>query len=232
MALTAEQVIERAREFHMGFDELAHPSKVCLSALRRAERRFFHVVSQIAPNALAADHVFDSTEIDAALLGAALSPPSFRMILPTAILANNSGLFSVSISEDEQSDGANCAQIRMVGRSLYLIQPTAFQSEIDSDVISDLLDTSEFKNADGLRITYVPSPNGDLALGDSLTAPDDAEDFLVGDVVKFLVMRTPDVAGGDRQGLIAVAEQLQADVLGMYENRSAAETRWYVSEVG
>lgn len=229
MALVAENVIDLAREFHPDFMPEAHPSSVCLSALRRAERRFFHQVALIAPNAVALDHVFDATEIASALDGAALTPPSFRMLLPTAILANESGLFSVTISEEESSGGTNPTQIRMVGRSLYIEQPTAFQGEMDASMLADMKDQSHFKDADGLRITYVPSPDGSLALADSLTAPDDAEDFLVGDLVRFLVGRTP-AMGPERQEMMAMAMQMQADVLAMYQNRSAAETRWFVTD--
>jgi hypothetical protein len=230
MAFGASDVIDEARGFHLNFDPVRHPNSVCLAALRRAQMKFYDLISQISPGELAVDTVFNAAAISAGITGTPLTMPDYLMILPTAVLANNDGLFSVGISQEEESGGQNPGQIRMLGRNLYLGQPTAFQAVIPSAVNSSMQDESPFKDATGLRVTYVPIPT-DPVLGSDMDAPDDSRDFMVGSLVMHMAMRDPTL-GREKQVMAASGQSLIDSVIGFYTNRGAAESRWYVSRVG
>ncbi len=231
MALAAQDIIDEVREFHMAFHPEVHTDQVILRALHRAEARFFDIISEVAPNALAVDYVFDAAAIAAGITGSPLALPAFRLLLPTAILVNDQGLFSVSIEEEEQSGGFNPATIRLVGRTLLIGQPTAFQDEMPDSVKSNLQDYSPFVDATGLRVTYVPTATK-VTLGGDLTAPDDAERFIKGDILRFLATRDPTLTPQEKAALIATGDDLIDQVVRFYQTRSAAEPRWYVSRIG
>lgn len=231
MALVAEDVINEARDFNINFSPEYHTDTVLLRALARAEARFYDVIAEIAPDALAEDHVFDATEIAAGITGTPLALPAFRQILPTAIMAGDDGFYAVSISEDEQSAGHITPQIRLVGRTLLIAQPTAFQDELPASLKSKHQEYSPFVDMTGLRVSYIPTVTAPAALDANLTAPDDSLHYLIGDLIRFMVLRDPTVAGG-RPDILMEADRLQTMVVSFYQTRSAGESRWYVSRVG
>jgi len=231
MAMLASEIITEAREFHTSFDELRHPTTMLLRALHRGEARFVNEVANIAPNAMAVDLVYDEAAIAAGILGGALTIPVFHSLLPTAILVTPNGIFPVSIIEDEQSGGGRALKIRLVGRSLYIAQPTAFQDEMPTAISDTIQNYSYFKDATALRITYVPRPEVISTIGATLVTPDEARMYLQGELVKFMANRTP-ALGSDKTALMADAMMMQDDVISNYAHRSGGETRWYVSDVG
>ena len=229
--MLARELIDEAREFHISFIEEIHPTTMLLRAVYRAEARFFDIVANIAPDALAVDLVFDAADIAAAILGGALTIPAYRSLLPTGVLVNDQGIFPVAITSDEESSGGNPLTVRVVGRSLYLAQPTAFQAEMPSSVSTTLQNYSYFDGASALRLTYIPSPEPITDLEATLVSPDDARRFIQADLVKFMALRDPGLER-ERPGLMAEASMIQEDVIAFYERRSGGETRWYVSTVG
>lgn len=229
--MLASEIIDEAREFHISFDQITHPTTMMLRALHRAEARFVDVVANIAPDALATELVFDAAAIAAGVAGGALTIPTYRALLPTGVLVTTRGLYPVGISSDEQSGGGNVLQVRVVGRSLYIAQSTAFQAEMPGDISSDLQDYSYFEDGEALKLTYIPAPEPIATLGATLTTPDDSRRFLQAELVKFMALRSPNI-GQERTGIMAEASMLQEDVIEQYARRSAGETRWYVSQVG
>ena len=121
--------------------------------------------------------------------------------------------------------------VRVVGRALYIAQPTAFQAEMPSAVSASLQNYTYFVNATALRLTYIPAPSPLTSLSGVLTSPDDSRRFLQAELVKFMALRDPGVAA-ERPGLMAEASMLQEDVIENNARRSGGETRWYVSTVG
>jgi len=229
--MLASEIIDEAREFHISFDPQTHPTTMLLRALHRAEERFFDVVANIAPDALATELVYDEAAIAAGVLGGTLTIPAYRAILPTGVLVSDQGIFPVAIVSDEESGGGNVLQVRVVGRSLYIAQSTAFQAEMPSDISSGLQDYSYFKDATALKLNYVPSPEPITDLGATLVSPDDSRRFLQAELVRFMANRDPSL-GAEKVGITADAAMLQDDVVEQYANRSGAESRWYVSQVG
>lgn len=232
--MTAEEIINEVRDFHEAFTPDLHPDTILLRALNRAESSFFDDVSQIAEGALATDIVFDASDLSTALAGSALTMPAYRSVNPTAILARQEGLFPISFAQDEASGGGMRGILRLTGRSIYLIQPTAFQAEMTTSFQSELQQQSIFYEALGLRVTYVPTATTLTALGDTLTTPDDGRRYLVGHLLKFVLGR--DKQSGMNYAEKATfrqdAEELQAKVMEFYAARTASETRWYVNPVG
>lgn len=230
--MLASEIIEEAREFHMTFNALAHPSTMLLRALHRAEARFFDLVTNLSGSDLATEIVYDTADIAAGVLGGALTIPAYRALKPLGILVRPDGIFPVSITSDEESMGRNPVSVRVVGRSLYIAQSTAFLAEMPADISESLTDNSVFADATALRLTYVPSPVPYTGLGDTLVAPDDARRFLQGELVSFMANRGTGIDASDKRDLKANAMMMQEEVLDFYANRAGGETRWYVSEIG
>jgi hypothetical protein len=232
--MTVAEIIEDARDFHEAFSPDLHPDTMLMRVVNRTEASFFDKVSQIAEGALATDVVFDASDLSTALAGSALTMPAYRSVNPLAILVRQEGMFPISFMQDESSGGGQRGLLRLVGRSLYLVQPTALQAEMTASFQSELQQQSIFYEALGLRVTYVPTATAVTALSDSLTAPDDAKRFFVGALVKFMLGR--DKQSGmnyaEKANFREEAEMLMADVLEFYASRTASETRWYVNPVG
>jgi hypothetical protein len=223
--MLAREIIDEAREFHIHFDEHAHPTTMLLRALHRAEMRFFDLVATIAPGALAVDVVFDEDDLTAALEGTPLELPDNRAVLPLAVLSNANGIFPVSLMQDEESAGGGEYMLRLIGRQLHVAQPAAFLATLSEDAEEAIYNPFTVVEATGLRVSYIPQPAPITSLDATLVSPDDARRFLQAEIVKFMALRDPGMAS-ERAGLITEAAMLQEDVIAFYTARSAAETRW------
>lgn len=227
--MTPEELIDEARDFHVSFSETAHPTTLCFREIVRAQDRLYRILAETAEAALAKDEVFDEEDIQAAILGTPLSMPNYLKVL-MLVVAVPSGLFSVSVSQDERVSGDRAFRARLIGRKLYLNQPTAFQDELPGDMESSIQDYSEFTQATALRLTYVPIPTTPTALNSVLDAPDEAKPYLLGSLVALLSRRSP-AAGADGPVLVAQAEADMDLVIQMFTSRAANETGWHVAKV-
>jgi hypothetical protein len=227
--MTPEDLISEARDFHVSFSQQVHPDTLCFNEIVRAQDRLYRILAEVAEAALAEDEVFDEEDIQAAILGTPLTMPDYLKVI-MLVVAVPSGLFSVSVAQDERVAGDRTFRARLIGRDLYLNQPTAFQDELPDDMASSLQEYSEFDSATALRLTYVPIPTAPTALNSVLDAPDEAKPYLLGSLVSFLSRRSPAV-GPHGPTLVAQAEADMDLVIQMFTSRAANETGWHVSKV-
>ena len=229
--MTADELIDEARAYHDSFTPIRHPEKVCRQELRRAELRFYHYIAAVADGALAVDVVYSASDIATALAGTPLTVPAYIKIL-TSLVAVDQAIFGMTIFQDEFSAGESQYEARLIGRNLYLIQPAAFQAQMDSGLSAGLQADSEYVEADAIRLTYVPEPPELTTPTQLLIAPDDARVFFVGSLVEFLARRAGGAMGPDRGPVIAGAQEDKKMVLDAYASRSANETSWSVNLKG
>lgn len=229
--MTAAELIEEARDHHESFTPIRHTEKMCRRELRRAELRFYYYIAGVAEGALAADVVYSASDIATALAGTPLTVPSYIKIL-TSLVAVDQAIFNMTIFQDELSAGASQYMARLIGRKLYLIQPTAFQDEMDSGLSSGLQADSEYVEADAIRLTYVPEPPALTTPTQALIAPDETRVFFVGSLVEFMARRAGGAMGPDRGPVIAGAQEDKKMVLDAFASRSANETSWSVNLKG
>lgn len=231
--MTAAELIEEAREHHESFVAARHLEQTLRRELQRAELRFYHHLAQVAEGAVALETVFTAANIATALTGSPLTVPSYIKIL-SLLVARHGAIYAVAIGQDERADGFGVFRARLIGRNLYLTQPTAFQAQMPADMVTALTKSSPFKEADALRLTYVPLPAALTSPTQVLTAPDEARNYFVGCLVEFMARRSGSDALGvqERLELLELAGGDKAAVLDAFAARSANETGWHVSMVG
>lgn len=226
--MTVDELITEARDHHESFTPVVHLERVCRQELRRAELRFFHYVANVAPGSVALDTVFSKANITTALTGTPLVMPAYVKMLQV-VVAVGAALYRVSIHQDELSAGSGAYIARLIGRNLYLIQPTAFMAEMDADLSTGLKADSQYVDADALRVTYVAEPPALTTTTQTMTAPDESRMYFVGSLVEFMARRSSRGMGPERQELLAGAQVDKALVLDAYTSRSANESTWYVA---
>lgn len=228
--MTAAELILEARDHHESFTPVRHLERMCRQELRRAELRFYHYVAAVADGALAVDTVFSASDIATALTGTPLTVPAYIKLL-TSLVAVDQAVYGMTIFQDEFSRSGSQYEARLIGRNLYLIQPQAFQAEMDPALSQGMQTDSSFVEADAIRLTYVPEPPELTTPTQALIAPDEARVFFVASLVEFMARRSSrgviDVS--DRRDIIGAAQEDKKMVLDGYASRAANETSWSVN---
>lgn len=228
--MTAAELILEARDHHESFTPVRHLERMCRQELRRAELRFYHYIAAVAEGALALDTVYSASDIATALAGTPLTVPAYIKIL-TSLVAVDQAIYKMTLFQDELSAGESQYEARLIGRLLYLIQPAAFQAEMDSSFAASLQTDSEYVEADAIRLTYVPEPPALTTPTQVLIAPDESRVFFVGSLVEFMARRSNRgvIDASDRREVIAGAQEDKKMVLDAFASRSANETSWSVN---
>ena len=222
--MTPADLIIEARERHPSFSPARHDDSLCLRRIGSGQREFYREVAKIAEAELATDAVFDAAAITTALAGTPLTLPASKKIL-SILVALPHGIFPVWPYQDERAARKSGYYARLIGRELYLTQPTAFLAEMPADEQAMVLDNTGLAEALALRVTYVPLPVDPVALSTTMTAPIDARDYLVEDLVEFMARRS------SLGGIHAEAKAAKAAVLEEIGSRVANETDWYVENL-
>lgn len=187
MAMTAEEVIDAARDFSPAFEDTKLTKKMLLRALTTAERELFGAVAVI--NELALARAVDVAPMDIRFALRTGNPlegfPEFLALLDMQVYLTSDLYSSVSFV-DERGSYAIPGQLvaEPLGGRLYF-RPWQVTPGSQTAVESGLMEA-----ATAVRIVIVPLPPTIVAMDQVLMAPDQARSALIHSMVSFMATRT------------------------------------------
>jgi hypothetical protein len=226
--MLASDLVEEARDYHESFVPERHQPRLLFRALRTLEERFFQEMATIAEGAVSAETVFDAAAIDTAIDGTALALPAYTKLLVAVFATSVDQLVEVTLMQSEVSGQGDGYEARVMGRELYLAQPSTFQAEMSTNLVDGLRSSSPFLDGQALRITYVPKPAAIPQASTTMLADDDARGYFVGGLIMLMAGRTKGLDVPTKKFLMDAGTAMMQGVRQTFAERGANEATWYV----
>jgi hypothetical protein len=185
--VTADDVLDSARDYHASFTRGTIPDKAALRALSRYQRRLAEKVASQGDDALAVPVLIEQADVaDALVSGEGIPLPAHLRVMRTINTWHANPLAEVPVTAvafDQWSDrgSAHHPAVSIYGGRLYPLS-------LSSLVPNSRTGWEDF--AGGLRLIIVPLPVELTALDDALTLPDVAQDALVTNLALWMAGRT------------------------------------------
>jgi len=186
----AGDLMDEARDFHRAFHDTDTLDKPLLRALSRAERTLYREVVHLSETALAISVDLDQAEVEFSLVNgeplvipAPLDDPLVLLHMQATI---ENVLVPIDILHDEAGVFPHRELVgRLIGRELFLTpHPRTF-----APGTAEYEAAYDWSTITALRVTGVPNPPTLIDESSVLIAPDQAQPYLVAELVAFMASR-------------------------------------------